>query len=237
MKRPVLAFDTSGWLGTIAIGTADRLLAEITIGASARHAESLLPSIDSAMRQAGVARDDLRAIVVGAGPGSFTGVRIAGATAKGLVAGLDLPLYAFSSLAMIAASAGTAEPVCALFDARRGEVYAACHRFEHAPSLASMTTLMAPTAAPVDSIVELLGRQDPLYVGEGALRYAERIRASGGRVGAAIVATPRAAALLQLFAYAGEAARVHEPTGWTPAYIRAPNVTVPKQKIVAGASG
>lgn len=237
MQRPVLAFDTSGWLGTIALGTADRLLAEITIGVSARHAESLLPSIDSALRQAGVARDDLRAIVVGAGPGSFTGIRIAGATAKGLVAALDVPLYAFSSLSMIAAGAGTAEPVCAMFDARRGEVYAACHRFEHAPSLTSMTTLMAPTAAPVDSIVESLGRQDPVYVGEGAMRYADRIRAAGGRVGAAIVGTPRAAALLHLLALAGETARVDEPSRWTPEYIRAPNVTLPKQRIVAGASG
>jgi tRNA threonylcarbamoyladenosine biosynthesis protein TsaB len=74
-----------------------------------------------------VARD-IEEVVVGAGPGSFTGVRVAGATAKGLVAALDVPLVAYSSLLALVAGVPATGPVCGLFDARRGEVYAGCWR-------------------------------------------------------------------------------------------------------------
>jgi tRNA threonylcarbamoyladenosine biosynthesis protein TsaB len=66
-------------------------------------------------------------VIVGAGPGSFTGVRVAAATARGLAHGLGVPLYAYSSLAAVAMETGLDGNVCALFDARRGEVYAACY--------------------------------------------------------------------------------------------------------------
>ena len=225
----VLAFDTATPLGTIAIGRGVALLGEVTIGVNARHAESLLPAIDFVMRNAGLKRSDLSAIVVGAGPGSFTGVRIAGATAKGLAYALGLPLYAFSSLTMVAAGAAVAEPVCALFDARRGEVYAACHRFDQNPELVSITTLLPPSAMKLDAVAEVLRAHDPVYIGEGAVRYAGTIRTLGSRLGPAMLGTPRASALLRLLGFAGERARIADPARWTPEYLRAPGATPPQR--------
>jgi tRNA threonylcarbamoyladenosine biosynthesis protein TsaB len=229
IDRPVLAFDTATPLGTIAIGVGNALLGEVTIGVNARHAESLLPAIDFVMRNAGLKRSNLGGIAVGAGPGSFTGVRIAGATAKGLAYALGLPLYAFSSLTMVAAGAAVAEPVCALFDARRGEVYAACHRFDQSPELVSITTLLPPSAMKLEAVVEALSGDDPLYIGEGAVRYAGTIRTLGGRLGPAMLGTPRASALLRLLAFAGERARITDAARWTPEYLRDPGATPPQR--------
>ncbi|HET9663916.1 MAG TPA: tRNA (adenosine(37)-N6)-threonylcarbamoyltransferase complex dimerization subunit type 1 TsaB [Burkholderiales bacterium] len=229
IDRPVLAFDTATPLGTIAIGVGDALLGEVTIGVNARHAESLLPAIDFVMGNAGVKRSDLGAIAVGAGPGSFTGVRIAGATAKGLAHALGLPLYAFSSLTMVAAGAAVADPVCVLFDARRGEVYAACHRFDQNPELVSITTLLPPSAMKLEAVVAALSGEDPFYIGEGAVRNAGAVRTLGGRLGPAMLGTPRASALLRLLRYMGERARVQHPARWTPEYLRAPGATPPQR--------
>src|SRR6185503_2284284 len=99
----------------------------------------LLVAIDRLCREAGVAPGELDAIAVGAGPGSFTGLRIGMATAKGIAFAANRPLWAVSSLAALAddaqrelatgqldAEAGGL--ICAALDARRGEVFAGCFR-------------------------------------------------------------------------------------------------------------
>jgi tRNA threonylcarbamoyladenosine biosynthesis protein TsaB len=130
---------------------------------------------------------------------------------------------------MVAAGAAVTEPVCALFDARRGEVYAACHRFDQNPELVSIRTLLPPSAMKLEAVVEALSGEDPLYIGEGAVRYAGTIRTLGGRLGPAMLGTPRASALLRLLRYTGERARVADATRWTPEYLRAPGATPPQR--------
>src|SRR5690606_1081589 len=144
--KPYLAIDTSTALGSVAVGRGSELLAEIVVGVSTKHSESLLPAIDYALRSAGLEPPDLGAVVVAGGPGSFTGVRVAGATAKGFVRALGVPLFAYSGLLALAAAVAAEGPVCALFDARRGEVYAGCWRF---PGDGAVEVIMPPTAAPV----------------------------------------------------------------------------------------
>lgn len=212
-----LALDTSTPLGGAALGRHGTLLGEVALGVRSRHSEALLPAIDFLFRSADVTAADLDAIVIGEGPGSFTGVRIAAATAKGFAHARDIPLLAFSSLAAAAASAAQADrPVCALFDARRDEVYAACYRF---PGLARMETLLEPSPRPLDAVLEDTLALRPLYAGEGAIRHADAIRAAGGDVAPPHVGAPRAAALLWLAALAGDAARVNAAE-WEPAYLR-----------------
>ncbi len=230
----LLAIDTATRLGSVAVGSPDHVRAELTIGAHARHAEALLPAIDFALRQANRSRAALTGVIAGAGPGSFTGVRIGAATAKAIAHALDIPLYVHSSLAVLAAGAAApGRAVCALFDARRGDVYAACYRFEFpdrngAP--ARMTTLLAPCTGPVTEIAMALAGHAPLWVGDGALRHAVQL-ARAGAVGPAALAEPRASALLWLHGLDPEAGRVTEPARWTPDYLRPP-VPVP-----AGPSG
>ncbi len=219
----LLALDTSTPTGSVAVGEAGRPRVEVAVGVRARQAESLLPSIDFALRSLGLAPGDLGGVVVAAGPGSFTGVRIAAATAKGFVRALGIPLYAYSSLLSLAAALGSGErPVWALFDARRGEVYAACYRF---PGLSRVERLREPAAVPLETVlaegVLAAGEASaPLFVGEGALRHRERIEAEGGVVAPPFLSLPRAGALLWLAAIEPAAGRVEEAAAWEPSYLR-----------------
>lgn len=100
-----LAMETSTPVGSVAVGTLTEVLAETVLGARSEHAARLIPAIDAVLAAAGCRPRDLSGVVVGRGPGSFTGVRVAAATAKGLVASLGIPLYGCSSLAAAAVQA------------------------------------------------------------------------------------------------------------------------------------
>ncbi|MEW5928258.1 MAG: tRNA (adenosine(37)-N6)-threonylcarbamoyltransferase complex dimerization subunit type 1 TsaB [Gemmatimonadota bacterium] len=216
---PVLALDTSTSVGSVAVGVGDRLLAETALTVGSGHSSALLPAIDAALRSAGLAPGDLAAVVVGGGPGSFTGVRIAAATAKGIVHAAGIPLWAYSSLAAAAAGSwGADRPVCALFDARRRDVYAACYRFGP-----KVDEVMAPEALVLDELLERFrGGPPPLFTGEAAVIHREEIeREPGARVVPAHLAAPRASALLALLRAAPELGRVAEPAHWEPEYVRA----------------
>lgn len=215
-SRPLLALDTSTPVGSVAVGHAGRVLSEVVIGVGVRHAEALLPAIDFALARAGLAPAELGGVVVAGGPGSFTGVRIAGAAAKGLVRALDLPLYSYSGLLALAAGVAAEErPVCALFDARREEVYAAAYAFGNgAPRM-----LLPPAARPLAEVLEAGIAPTPLYVGDGALKHRSRIDLSGARVAPAHLAYPRAASLLWLVEV-DPSGRVEDPAAWEPAYLR-----------------
>lgn len=210
-----LAIEGSTPVGSVAVGRGATLLAEATLGLTTRHSELLLPAIDFVLRNAGAARADLQEVVVGAGPGSFTGVRIAAATARGLAAALGLPFAAHSSLAVAAVASGVRDrPVCALFDARRGEVYAACYRFGDGPP----EVLLEPAAARVEEIVAQLAGTDVAYTGDGAHVYEPRL--NGALVVPALLGSPRAGALLWLQQLMPEAGRVADPAHWEPTYLR-----------------
>jgi tRNA threonylcarbamoyl adenosine modification protein YeaZ len=211
----LVAIETSTDVGSVAIGSGNELLGEVTVGTRTRHAESLLPALDFLLRTTRLSREAVQGIVVGGGPGSFTGVRIAAATARGLVYGLGVPLYAYSSLAAVAVDAPVEGAVCALFDARRGEVYAACYERS---GTASLRTILEPTALPIDELRDRLSHLRPAWIGEGAIRYARELG-----IAAPPPLPPRASALLRLAAHDsahGGRGRVLEPAGWEPSYLR-----------------
>jgi tRNA threonylcarbamoyladenosine biosynthesis protein TsaB len=210
-----LAIDASTSHGGIAIGRDDDVLSEISVGDTSRHSELLLPAVDFALHAAGVSRNDIGAIVVGAGPGSFTGVRIAAATARGLAAALQVPLMAYSSLAALAATAARGDtPVCAMFDARRGEVYGACYRF----GSGRIETLVEPMAAHVDDVVHALDDDvDVAFAGDGAHAYASRLPHAPLPL---TIVQPRPSALLWLARLDPEAGAVSSASAFEPVYIR-----------------
>ena len=213
---PVLALDTSTSLGSVALGRGGVLLGETVVGSRVRHAESLLPAISALLEAAQVTPQQIGALVVGAGPGSFTGVRIAGATAKGLARALGIPLYAYSALAAVAAGAGArAGTVCAVFDAQRDEVYAAAYRFDD-----GWQEIMAPGARAVNDVAAELAGQDVLFAGEGARKHAALLESAGARVAPALFDVPRASALLWLADLAPAEGLVSDVSAWEPAYLR-----------------
>lgn len=221
-ERYVLALDTATAPGGVAVGAGGVVLAEVVLGIATRHSELLIPAIDFTLRIADVGLDEVDAIVCGAGPGSFTGVRIAAATAKGLAHARGVPLYACSSLLASAVAAGAFDrPVCALFDARRGEAYAGCW----GPAEPGIGVLLEPTAGLVTDIVASLGSHDPLYTGDGADRNRQAVERAGGRV--TVASHGCAGALIRLCAGGIGCDRVPDPAHWEPTYMRAPNVTLP----------
>jgi tRNA threonylcarbamoyladenosine biosynthesis protein TsaB len=220
LDGPILAMDTATTLGSVAVGREGELLAEAVIGVEVRHSEALLPAIAFVLDRAGLVPRDLAAIAAGGGPGSFTGVRIAAATAKGMARALERPLYAFSSLEVLAVSAGLDRgPVCALFDARRGEVYGACYR--EGPD-GRVEEVMAPVALPIGEVIEETRAHAPVFAGPGAVAYADVIREHGGAVATGPTALPRASALLWLAATDPDRGLVARPAAWQPGYARTP---------------
>jgi tRNA threonylcarbamoyl adenosine modification protein YeaZ len=108
MTGPLLAIDTSGTSAMIALGDADgRLVAERRWPAGYRHGEELLTRIDEMIHTAGVPLPELAGVVVGTGPGAFTGLRVGLATAKALSRGLGIPIVGVATSAALLDGAGT----------------------------------------------------------------------------------------------------------------------------------
>ncbi|MDX6471139.1 MAG: tRNA threonylcarbamoyladenosine biosynthesis protein TsaB [Gaiellaceae bacterium] len=152
-----LAFDTATDVATSALVDDGEVLGE-----RASRAVTLLEDVDALLRQGGAHPRDLGALVVGIGPGSFTGLRIGFAVARGLALALDLGGAGVSTLDALAAGAPEATPVV---DARRREVF----------------TLLGGQPAVLDP-AELRVDEGGVYVGDGALRYRELLESKGAVV-------------------------------------------------------
>jgi tRNA threonylcarbamoyladenosine biosynthesis protein TsaB len=129
-----LALDASTYRGSVAVLEGERLLVERSAAMRGKEAELLMPAVHQALLDSGYALRAVERIVCGAGPGSFTSLRIAASIAKGLAVARSLPLFAVSSLALIVGGNVSDGPrgarrYLAALDALRGESYVA--EFEH----------------------------------------------------------------------------------------------------------
>jgi tRNA threonylcarbamoyladenosine biosynthesis protein TsaB len=152
----ILAFDTATDVATSALVSDGEVLGERT-----SRAVTLLEDVDALLRQAGAHTRELEGIAVGIGPGSFTGVRIGVATARGLALALGVPLAGVSTLDALAAGAPGALPVV---DARRGEVFV----------LLEEPRVLTPDQLELTSGI--------VCVGSGALRYRSVLEAGGAQI-------------------------------------------------------
>ena len=127
----ILAIDSSGLTAAVAVMTDGKLAAEYTVNNKKTHSQTLLPMIDEVMKASGLEPKQLECIAVSRGPGSFTGLRIGSATAKGLGLALNIPIAEVSSLEALAYNLYGNEGciICPIMDARRQEVYTAAYEF------------------------------------------------------------------------------------------------------------
>lgn len=120
----LLAFETSAKASSVALFDGEILLGESYQNTGTTHSQTLLIMAQDLLKQCGCAQKDVTAVAVANGPGSFTGVRIGVAAAKGFAWGADIPLYGVSTLYAMALGLGAWEGVvCPVMDARRSQVY------------------------------------------------------------------------------------------------------------------
>ena len=105
-----LGIETTGRIGSVALSVDGAVTAQRFLTTRSAHASGLVPAVQAVLADTGTSREELEGVVVGAGPGSFTGVRIGAAAAKGLASGLRVPLYATSSLRAAAFAVEALEP-------------------------------------------------------------------------------------------------------------------------------
>lgn len=221
-----LALESSAAVGTVAVGTGDGTVrAEVVLEERRQHAARLVPAVGEALEAAGVDPGELAGVLVGAGPGSFTGVRVAAATAKGLCHALGVPLRAASSLAAAALARGTEKAGAGpggvryvLFDARGDRVYGACYRVGE-----GLETLSAPHAGTLRDVLEGDVPEGAVFVGDGSIRHREALERAGFDVEPPPAGRPTARALLRWLALHPTTPPLADPAGWEPAYLRASN--------------
>lgn len=120
----LLAFETSAKAASVALFQGGKLLGESYQNTGLTHSQTLLVMAEDLLKQCGFTAQNVEAVAVAAGPGSFTGVRIGAAAAKGFAWGAELPCYGVSTLEAMALSLGEYEGyVCPVMDARRSQVY------------------------------------------------------------------------------------------------------------------
>jgi tRNA threonylcarbamoyladenosine biosynthesis protein TsaB len=218
-RSPVLlALDTATSRCSVALAVAGTIV-DATRDVGQRHTEHLLPMIDELLAAHAVALDACDAIAFGAGPGSFTGLRVACGAAQGLAFGVDRPVIAVGNLDATALEAfdriAQAATVCVAVDARMHEVY--CAVFARVPT--GVRELAAPALAAPADVVALAERfgADAL-AGNALVAYAEELARFGGTKLADVQAGARSIARLALVAL--EEGRAVAPAAAAPVYVR-----------------
>ncbi len=164
----LLAFDTSTEYCSIAIQKGDEIFT-FDMNAGQTHSQIILPQIQALLNEAKLTLNDLQGIAFGAGPGSFTGVRIAAGVAQGLAFGANLPVVDICTLLALAQASG-ADKVIACLDARMGEVYHAAY----AKTAGEWQTIIAPGLYKPDAVPAVQGT-DWVGAGSGWQTYAEQL--------------------------------------------------------------
>ena len=163
----ILAFETSAKAASVALLQDGKLLAESYQNTGLTHSQTLMVMAQDMLNQCGLSVGDLDAVAVAAGPGSFTGVRIGVAAAKGLAWGSEKPCYGVSTLESMALALGAFQgTVCPVMDARRSQVYNALFAAEHG----ALSRLCEDRAVALEDLAqELLTMPQPIFlVGDGS---------------------------------------------------------------------
>ena len=170
----LLALDSSGLVASVAILDGETLVAEYTLNYKKTHSQTLLPMLDEIVKITQTELSEMDAIAVAAGPGSFTGLRIGAATAKGLGLALDKPIIPVPTVDGLAYQLfGTSMIICPMMDARRKQVYTGFYRFEGS----EMKVLKEQCAQSVeDTLTQLKEYNEPVvFLGDGVPVYKEEI--------------------------------------------------------------
>jgi tRNA threonylcarbamoyladenosine biosynthesis protein TsaB len=199
-----LAIDASTYAGDLAVLDEGRVLSERDVAMKGADRERLMPAVADALAQANLGVADVDRVVCGAGPGSFTSLRIAGGIAKGIASGRGIPLYAVPSMALLIGGANVrAGRYLAAIDALRGEFYIALYDVEADARVSEIEPARLVPADDVERVATELGAK---IVGPSAFTNS-------------VVATPRARGVARVEALVQSRGPV-DTGSWEPSYGR-----------------
>lgn len=162
----IIAIDSSSLTASVAIIEDEQILAEYNINYKKTHSQTLLPMLDEICKMTELDMSQVDAIAISKGPGSFTGLRIGSATAKGLGLALNKPIIPIGTLEGLSYNAwGYDGLICPIMDARRGQVYTGIYKFENGEN----QVIVDQCAVAIDEICEKLNNlnEKVLFLGDG----------------------------------------------------------------------
>lgn len=216
----------------MAVTRGDQVLAEIAGDATRQHAERLPRDLNRVLDAAGVGLDEVELLAVGAGPGSFTGLRVGIAAVQGLASSRGLRVVPVSTLDALAAAAvrrgaAAGRLVAAWIDGQRGEVFAALY------AAGDLVPLVAASAAPPRQTIErwqaAIGGRPVHFSGDGAVRYRDDIDDLLGDRAEVCAEVPLLAATIAGIA-ASDPARAVSPHAIAPIYVRRPDAELARER-------
>jgi len=180
----ILALESSGMVASVALLTEEALIGEYTINYKKTHSQTLLPMLEEVKQMTELNLEEVDAIAVAAGPGSFTGLRIGSATAKGLGLALNKPLISVPTLEGLAYQYyGSDTYVCPIMDARRNQVYTGVYRFAETTvdgrTTYIMESVLKQCALDMKELLAWLNEhadKTVTFLGDGVPVYAQQIR-------------------------------------------------------------
>lgn len=170
----ILAIDSSGLVATAAVVEDEQMIAEYTVNFKKTHSQTLVPMLAEIKNMIALDLSSIDAIAVAKGPGSFTGLRIGSATAKGLGLALDKPIISVPTVDALSYNAwGTNMLVCPIMDARRNQVYTGIYSFQNGVH----HIIKEQCALAVEELCKALNEQkrEVLFLGDGVPVYREQL--------------------------------------------------------------
>ena len=170
----ILGIESASLTASVALAEGNTLIAEYTLNDKKTHSQTLLPMIDEIVSRTDTDKGSIDAVAISKGPGSFTGLRIGSATAKGLGQALNIPLIPVPTLdAMAYGLYGCAGLICPMMDARRNQVYTGIYRNE-----GEFQVVLEQCPLDIHDLLDRLNQlgQPVIFLGDGVPVQKERIR-------------------------------------------------------------
>ncbi|MEG1291061.1 MAG: tRNA (adenosine(37)-N6)-threonylcarbamoyltransferase complex dimerization subunit type 1 TsaB [Lachnospiraceae bacterium] len=218
----ILGLDSSGLVASVAIIEEDNMLAEYTVNYKKTHSQTLLPMLDEIAKMIELDMTSIDAIAIAGGPGSFTGLRIGSATAKGLGLAWNKPLIQIPTVDGLAYNLyGCKDMVCPLMDARRNQTYTGLYEFDKK----GMKVLEPQCAVGIDEIITKINEigREVMFLGDGVPVFREYIKEHCGvafSFAPAHMNKQRAASVAALGSIYYQEGKVQTPTEHRPDYLR-----------------
>ena len=166
----IIGLDSSGLTASVAIARDDTVVAEYSVNYKKTHSQTLVPMLDEITKMTELDLSTVDAVAISKGPGSFTGLRIGSATAKGLGAALNVPIVEIPTTEALAFNMyGTSRIVCPIMDAKREQVYTGIYEFKTDGNEEVLFTIEEEMAVPIEEIAEKINSYERpvVFLGDG----------------------------------------------------------------------